>query len=132
MSETLSTMMALGTTAPGFSLPDAVSGRTITPETFRGGKALFIAFTCNHCPYANVGEAELGKIGRQYGSQGVGMVAISSNDVGQYPEDGPAGMREMAKRAGFTFPYCHDETQETAKAYGAACTPDYFLFDGGG
>ena len=123
-------MLELGTTAPGFSLPDAVSGETVTLETFVGKKGLLVMFLCPHCPFVNHVESELAKVGADYAGGSLGIVAISSNDVAQFPEDGPEGLREQAQRLGFAFPYCYDESQDVARAYQAACTPDFFLFDG--
>ena len=124
-----SVMLQLGTPAPGFALPDAVSGDTITMETFAAKTGLLVMFLCPHCPFVKHVEGELAKIGSDYGAASLGIVAISSNDVAQFPEDGPEGLREQARRLGFGFPYCYDETQEVARAYQAACTPDFFLFD---
>jgi peroxiredoxin len=131
MAATPSTMLPLGTPAPDFSLPD-LDGRTVSRAEFAGAPALLVMFICNHCPYVQHVEAELGRIGREYGARGAAIVAISSNDVAQYPDDGPADMRRQAERAGFSFPYLYDETQDVARAYQAACTPDFFLFDGAG
>jgi peroxiredoxin len=127
MALTPSTMLALGTAAPDFKLPD-VGGKTISLSDFRG-KPVLVMFICNHCPYVKHIRAELAKIGRDYQPRGVGIVAISSNDVANYPDDSPARMKEEAKSAGYTFPYLYDESQAAAKAYRAACTPDFFLFD---
>ena len=124
-------MLALGTSAPAFSLPDAVSGKTITPDTIARGKGLLVMFLCPHCPYVKHVQAGLAKMLKEYGRSGLSMVAISSNDAAQYPEDGPDGLRAQAAELGFAFPYCYDETQAVAKAYRAACTPDFFLFDAG-
>jgi thiol-disulfide isomerase/thioredoxin len=131
MAATESTMMlALGTPAPDFQLPDVVSGRTISLETLADGKGLLVMFLCPHCPYVKHLEQGLAQFAKDYRGTELRIVAISSNDAVQYPQDGPDGLREMAARLGFEFPYCHDESQEVAKAYGAACTPDFFLFDG--
>jgi thiol-disulfide isomerase/thioredoxin len=129
MAAVESTMLALGTSAPAFSVPDAVSGKTITPDTIARGKGLLVMFLCPHCPYVKHVQAGLAKMLKEYGRSGLSMVAISSNDAAQYPEDGPDGLRAQAAELGFAFPYCYDETQEVAKAYRAACTPDFFLFD---
>jgi peroxiredoxin len=128
--ETNSTMPPLGMPAPPFSLPDTVSGRTVTLDEAAGPRGLLVAFICNHCPYAVHGERELARIGREYVPKGVGVVAICSNDAQEYPDDSVDGCRTQAARAGFEFPYLYDETQSVAKAYRAACTPDFFLFDG--
>jgi thiol-disulfide isomerase/thioredoxin len=122
-------MAGLGTPAPDFALPDVVSGETVKLETFGGKRALLIMFICPHCPFVKHVEAELARIGSDYADQPVGILAISSNDVAQFPEDGPEGMRRQASEQGFSFPYCYDETQEAARVYEAACTPDFFLYD---
>ena len=131
MALTPSTMLALGTTAPDFSLPDVVSGKTISLATFAGKKALLVMFICRHCPYVVHVKEELARLGKDYARNEVGTVAISANDAAGYPDDAPEQLREMATALGFTFPFCHDESQQTAKAYTAACTPDFFLFDAG-
>lgn len=128
MARTPSTMLALGTKAPDFRLPDT-DGRTVARSDFAGKKALLVMFICNHCPFVKHVQGELARLGREVDGKDVGVVAISSNDVGQYPDDGPAAMKEEKERAGYVFPYLFDETQEVAKAYRAACTPDLFLFD---
>lgn len=124
------TPVALGDPAPDFTLPDTVTGQTVSLDNFAPGKALIVTFICRHCPYVVHVAGELARLGRDYQPQGVGIVAISANDVERYPGDAPDQLREMAEQAGFTFPFCYDESQETAKAYGARCTPDTFLFDG--
>ena len=129
MAKTLSTMRELGTPAPDFSLPDVVSGRTITVASFKGEKGLLVMFICRHCPFVKHIQVELARLGTDYQGRGLGIVAISSNDVANYPDDAPELMAEMAKVLGFTFPFCYDETQSVAKAYQAACTPDFFLFN---
>jgi peroxiredoxin len=129
MVRTPSTMLALGTQVPEFNLPDVVSGETISLETFASNKALLVMFLCRHCPYVKHVEDELTKLGHDYAGMDIGMVAISSNDANTYPDDAPDGLKEMAETLGFNFPYCYDEDQEIAKAYTAACTPDFFLFD---
>ena len=131
MALTPSTMLALGTQAPDFSLPDVVSGKKISLSTFVPPKALIVMFICRHCPYVQHVRQELARIGLDYASQDIGIVAISSNDVKNYPDDAPDKLREMAVQLGFTFPFCYDESQEVAKVYSAACTPDFFLFDRG-
>ncbi len=129
MSLTPSTMLPLGTNAPDFRLPDTVSGKTLALADFAVAPALLVAFICNHCPFVEHIRAGLAQIGREYQARGVAVVAISSNDVGTHPQDGPAKMAAEARTAGYTFPYLYDETQAVAKAYRAACTPDFFLFD---
>ena len=129
MALTPSTMLALGTAAPDFRLPDVVSGQTIALSTFSGVQALLVMFICRHCPYVQHVQQELARLGKDYATQSVGIVAISANDVTTHPDDAPDRLKAMAKELGFTFPYCYDETQDTAKAYTAACTPDFFLFD---
>ena len=126
---TPSTMLALGTRAPDFQLPDAVSGKAVGPKDFAGKKGLLVMFICRHCPYVQHIKEGLARLGRDYSNQELGIVAISSNDAVNYPEDAPAGLKEFAKEMGFDFPICYDETQKVAHAYSAACTPDFFLFD---
>jgi thiol-disulfide isomerase/thioredoxin len=130
MAATESTMLGLGTPAPAFSLPDAVSGRTVTLDTFTGARGLLVMFICPHCPYVKHIQQSLAALAKDYAESGLAIAAISSNDVAQYPDDGPGGLRQQAEELGFDFPYCYDETQEVAKAYQAACTPDFFLFAG--
>ena len=129
MSLTPSTMLPLGTPAPDFHLPDVVSGTTVSLGKFADAKALLVMFICAHCPFVKHVQAELAKLGQDYAGKGVGIVAISANDVANYPNDAPDKLKAMAQQLGFTFPLCYDETQETAKAYTAACTPDFFLFN---
>jgi peroxiredoxin len=129
MARTESMMLELGTQAPAFSLPDVVSGNLITLETFAGKKGLLVMFICRHCPYVKHLEQALATLGKDYVSQGLGVVAISCNDAEKYPDDAPDSLREMATTLGFNFPFCFDATQAVAKAYTAACTPDFFLFD---
>ena len=129
MAVTPSTMLALGTTAPDFHLPDAVSGRTVSLDTFAGKKALLVMFLCQHCPYVQHVKDEVARLGNEYAGKGVGVVAISANDAQRYPDDAPEQLKAMAQALRFAFPFCHDESQEVAKAYTAACTPDFFLFD---
>ncbi|NEP24481.1 thioredoxin family protein [Moorena sp. SIO3I6] len=124
-----STMLPLGTKAPEFQLPDAVSGETISLETFAGKQGLLVMFICRHCPFVKHVQGELAKLGKDYADANLGMVAISANDADNYPDDAPDKLKEMAQELGFTFPFCHDQTQETAQTYTAACTPDFFLFD---
>ncbi len=129
MVRTLSTMLELGTEAPDFALPDVVSGKTVSPASFSDKKALLVMFICRHCPYVKHVQDELARIGRDYQPRGVGVVAISANDAETHPDDAPGSLAEMARELGFTFPFCYDESQSVARAYTAACTPDFFLFD---
>lgn len=129
MARTESTMLALGTKAPDFNLPDAVSGQSISLATFAGKKALLVMFICRHCPFVKHVQEELARIGKDYADRELAIVAISANDADNYPEDAPDKLKLMAKELDFKFPLCYDESQETAKAYTAACTPDFFLFD---
>lgn len=115
--------------APDFQLPDVVTGKPITLATFAGNKGLLVMFICRHCPYVMHVKHELARLGKDYADASLGIVAISPNDASAYPQDAPESLREMAEELGFNFPYCHDESQETAMAYKAACTPDFFLFD---
>ena len=128
MSLTPSTMLPLGTEAPDFRLPDP-SGRAVARDDFADAPALLVAFLCNHCPYVKHIRAGLAAFAREYAARGLAMVAINANDVATHPEDAPPKMAEEAKRAGYVFPYLYDESQAVAKAYRAACTPDFFLFD---
>ena len=129
MAKTLSTMLELGTPAPELNLPDVVSGRTITLASFKDDKALLVMFICRHCPFVIHVQNELTRVGVDYRGRSVGIVAISANDVASHPDDAPHHLKEMADELAFTFPFCFDETQQVAKAYKAACTPDFFLFD---
>ncbi|MCC6794646.1 MAG: thioredoxin family protein [Candidatus Hydrogenedentes bacterium] len=129
MSLTPSQMVPLGTKAPDFSLRDAVSGKFVSLSDYEGKNGLLVMFICNHCPYVKHVAPELAKLGRYYKDKGIGMVAIGSNDVSTHPDDGPEKMRQEAMMRGYEFPYLYDEDQEVAKAYAAACTPDFFLFD---
>ncbi len=128
MALTPSNMLELGTAAPDFALPDT-SGRVVWRDDFASAKALLVMFICNHCPYVKHVRAELARLGRDYLPQGVAVVAINSNDVTRYPADSPEKMADEARAAGYTFPYLYDESQAVARAYRAACTPDFFLFD---
>ncbi len=130
MAKTESRMLPLGTPAPKFSLPDTVSGTTVKFKDVAGARGTLVMFICNHCPFVKHILDELVELGRRYQDTDVGMVAISSNDVTGYPQDRPERMKELAENLGFPFPYLYDETQNTARAYGAACTPDFFVFDG--
>ncbi len=125
-----STMLPLGTAAPEIALADVVSGQTVTLDSFVKARALLVMFICRHCPFVKHVQDELAHIGRNYGPQGLGIVAISANSLQTHPQDGPEHLKAQAEECGFTFPYCFDETQAVAKAYTAACTPDFFLFDG--
>jgi peroxiredoxin len=121
-------MAPLGTLAPDFGLPDT-DGKQVSLADFSGASALLVAFICNHCPFVKHIQAAFTQVAREYQAKGVVFVAISSNDVTSHPEDSPAKMAEEKKAAGYTFPYLYDESQKVAKAYHAACTPDFFLFD---
>jgi peroxiredoxin len=129
MVMTPSTMLPLGTEAPDFRLPDP-AGELHSLSDFADAPALLVAFICNHCPFVQHLRSELARFGREYQARGLAIVAVSSNDVDAYPEDGPEAMAEEAARVGYTFPYLYDESQAVARAYRAACTPDFFLFDG--
>ena len=129
MARTPSNMLALGTKAPAFELFDTVSNKHTSLKELQGEKGTIIAFICNHSPFVKHINHELVAIANDYKSKGIQMIAISSNDVNNYPEDAPELMLENARTEGFTFPYLYDETQEVAKAYDAACTPDFYLFD---
>ena len=124
-----STMLQLGTPAPAFSLKDVVSGRTITLDSFAGKSALLIMFICRHCPYVVHVQNQIVQIGIDYAKRNVGILAVSSNDPLTYLDDAPGRLKEMAEQLNFQFPFCFDETQNVAKAYRAACTPDFYLFD---
>jgi len=131
MALTESTMLELGTEAPDFALRDVISGKTVRRDDFRDKKALLVMFICAHCPYVKHIEKSLGKLGADYASKPIAIVAISSNDAIAYPSDNPEGLKAQAKANGFTFPYLYDESQAVAHAYKAACTPDIYLFDAG-
>ena len=128
MAETPSTMLPLGTVAPAFRLHDP-HGNSVSSDQFKGAPALLVAFICNHCPYVKNIRSVFANLASEYQAKGVAVVAISSNDAEAYPDDGPEKMAEEIQLAGYTFPYLHDENQSVAKAYQAACTPDFFLFD---
>ncbi|MCC6930792.1 MAG: thioredoxin family protein [Gemmatimonadaceae bacterium] len=132
MARTESTMLALGTLAPDFALPDVAHGRVVTRDDVRGdvrdGKPLLVMFISRHCPYVIHVAQEIARVGHDYAGR-VAMVAIAANDIAGYPDDAPSSMQAMARDYGFTFPVLYDESQEIAKAYAAACTPDFFLFD---
>lgn len=125
-----STMLDLGTKAPNFTLPDTVSGKTISLSELASNKGTVVMFLCNHCPYVIHVNEEIVKISAEYQAKGVAFVGISSNDEVNYPQDGPDKMKIHAEETGYNFPYLYDETQEVAKAYDAACTPDFYIFDG--
>ena len=129
MVRTLSTMLPLGTTAPDFSLVN-VNGQTVSLAEFSEAPALLVIFMCNHCPFVKHLAPALAQFGYEYMQRGLGIAAISSNDVANYPADSPEQMVREAEEQGYAFPYLYDDTQEVAKAYRAACTPDFFLFDG--
>ena len=129
MARTESTMLGLGTPAPDFQLPDVVTGKTIQLSSFAGKKALLVIFLSRHCPYVQHVQQELARLGKDYASESIGIVAISPNFVEQYPDDAPPRLAEMAAQLGIVYPICYDESQDVAKAYQAACTPDFFLFD---
>lgn len=128
MAQTLSTMLPLGTAAPDFALPDN-HGKIVTLADFTTNKALLLAFICNHCPYVKHIQQKFATVAAHYQALGIGVVAINSNDVEKYPDDSPEKMREEAQRLNYGFPYLFDASQAVAKAYHAACTPDFYLFD---
>jgi peroxiredoxin len=131
MALTASTMeMELGLAAPDFALTDVVSGKRVRRDDFRDQKALLVVFMCAHCPYVKHIEKGLAALGIDYAGKPMRIVAISSNDVDNYPDDNPEGLKQQAESQGFRFPYLYDETQSVAKDFKAACTPDFFLFDG--
>lgn len=129
MARVNSTMVSLGTKAPDFDLPDTVSGKNISLNEVKGITATVVMFICNHCPFVLHVNDELVRLGNDHKNKGVGFVAISANDIVLHPHDAPDKMKETALRLQYPFPYCYDETQETAKAYDAACTPDFFIYD---
>jgi len=129
MARTESAMPPLGTAAPDFQLPDVVTGQPVSLNQFAESKALLVMFICRHCPYVKHVQQELARIGSDYVDKSLAIVAISSNDAAAYPDDAPASLREMALELKFNFPFCYDETQKVARAFSAACTPDFFLFD---
>ncbi|TVQ67495.1 MAG: thioredoxin family protein [Balneolaceae bacterium] len=130
MAAVPSTMLELGTKAPDFLLPDVVSGKPVSLQDYEGKKGVLVLFISNHCPYVKLIKKELARFASDYSDRGIGVIAIASNDVQNYPDDRPEKMKEDAEEFGYTFPYLYDETQEVAKAYKAACTPDLYLFDG--
>jgi peroxiredoxin len=129
MPETPSTMLDLGTPLPSFSLPD-FNGKTVTDADFTGSNALLVAFICKHCPFVKHIRGEFARFAKEYEAKGLKVVAIASNSIDEFPEDGPEGMKQEAADAGYVFPYLFDEDQKAAKTFKAACTPDFFLFDG--
>jgi len=129
MARTPSNMIALGTALPAFNLPDTVSGKNISDEDLKGAKASGIMFICNHCPFVKHVNKELVRLANDYIPKGIKFIAISSNDVVNYPEDAPDKMKETAKQLGYPFPYLYDESQNTARAFDAACTPDFYIFN---
>ena len=129
MSLTESNMLPLGTVAPKFTLLDAVSGKQVSLAELSSSRATVIMFICNHCPYVIHVNEEIVRLAKDYQDTGVAFIAISSNDVANYPADSPEKMKELAQKEGYTFPYLYDETQEVAKAYDAACTPDFYVFN---
>jgi thiol-disulfide isomerase/thioredoxin len=130
MARTESNMIPLGSKAPSFSLPDAVSGRTFSLEELASEKATVVMFICNHCPFVKHVQEQLVQLAQDYQAQGVSFIAINSNDAEAYPDDSPEKMKEVAEALGYPFPYLFDETQAVARDYRAACTPDFYLFDG--
>lgn len=129
MARTLSKMLPLGTKAPEFSLLDTVTDKTLDLQSMKGEKGTLIMFICNHCPFVIHVNPEISRLGEEYQSKGIGFIAISSNDIKNYPQDAPHLMKQVAKEQFYSFPYLYDETQEVAVAYQAACTPDFYLFD---
>jgi thioredoxin-related protein len=128
MAETASTMLELGSLAPDFSLADT-NGKNVIRDAAMGERGLLMIFMCNHCPYVIHLREELARLGKDYMAKGFGVVAVNANDVETHPDDSPKKMAQEVKKSGYTFAYLYDETQEVAKAYHAACTPDFFLFD---
>jgi peroxiredoxin len=128
MLEATSTTLSLGTRAPSFRLPDP-HGKVVASDEFSGAPALLVAFICNHCPFVKHIQSSFTAMAKEYQARGSAIVAISSNDAVSFPEDGPEKMADEIQAAGYTFPYLYDESQDVARAYGAVCTPDLFLFD---
>ena len=122
-------MLPLGTRAPAFTLPDTVSGKPLSLDALKGAKGTVVMFICNHCPFVKHINAGLVSAARDYQGKGIAFVAISANDAANYPADAPGKMKEAARQLGYPFPYLYDETQDVARAYQAACTPDLYLFD---
>ncbi len=129
MAYTESHMLPLGTKAPEFTLPDVVSGRMVQLKDVTGAPATVVMFLCNHCPYVLYVNEEIVRVATEFQARGVAFIAISSNDAGAYPEDSPDKMRDHAREVGYPFPYLYDETQEVARRYDAACTPDFYVFN---
>jgi peroxiredoxin len=129
MVRTASTMLPLGVSAPAFNLTDVVNGNVISLDTFTGKTALLVMFISVHCPFVKHVQTQLAQIGKDYASQGLGIVGISPNDIEKYPDDAPEHLQALAQSEGFNFPLCCDPSQAVAKVYTAACTPDFFLFD---
>lgn len=129
MARTPSTMVTLGTKAPDFNLPDTTSGKQVSLGNSKGDVATMIMFICNHCPFVKHVNEELVKLANEYKSKGIGFVAISSNDAVKYPDDSPGLMTQVARQLKYPFPYLYDESQEIARAFDAACTPDFFIYD---
>ena len=125
-------MKALGTRAPEFTMRDVVTGAAVSRADVAGRKGMLVMFICRHCPFVKHVQEEIAAIGRDYAGRGVGMVAISSNDVASHPEDSPTKLAYQAQELGFNFPYLFDESQDVARAYDAQCTPDFFLYDAAG
>ena len=128
MPETPSTMLDLGTPLPSFSLPD-FNDKVVSDADFKGSKALLVAFICKHCPFVRHVRSEFARFAKDYEAKGLKVVAIMSNSIDEFPEDGPEGMKQEAQEAGYIFPYLFDQDQKVAKLFKAACTPDLFLFD---
>lgn len=129
MALTASTMLPLGTKAPNFELTDVVSGKLISLSNYAGKQGVLIMFICQHCPFVKHIKTQLAQLSSDYASSKLGIIAISSNDISSHPDDAPEHLQAMAQELSLTFPICYDESQEVAKAYTAACTPDFFLFD---
>lgn len=129
MARTESNMLPLGTQAPEFNLPDTSSGKMISLKDYKNYKAYVVMFICNHCPYVIHVNPEIIRLAKEYKERSVAFIAISSNDADKYPQDGPLQMKEQASKLGYPFPYLYDASQEVAKHYDAACTPDFYVFD---
>lgn len=129
MARTLSSMTALGATAPDFTLSDTISGKQVSLRAIKGDVATVVMFICNHCPFVLHVNDELVRLGKHYGNKQVSFVAISANDAITYPDDAPDKMKVVAEQLKYPFPYLYDETQEVAKAFSAACTPDFFIYN---